>query len=140
MNRHSIRSHNLAICCLITKSPNLIIANISAFTVIHYFLLQLKSSPSTVTAEPKLTSDCPHPPAPPKSFQEGDVQKKITPWTNPGSVAVELFPGSSSTILTGVQHPSSLTGVGSGERGGMVLVASLLNKIPNLGGEKGCLH
>ena len=65
------------------------------------------------------------------------MQKKITPWTNPGSVAVELFPGSSSTVLASVQHPSFLTDLGSRGSGGLVLVASLLNKIPNLGGEDG---
>ena len=65
------------------------------------------------------------------------MQKKITPWTNPGSVVAELFPGSGLTTLSHVRRPSSPNDDGLAiERGGLVLVASLLNKIPNLGGEE----
>ena len=80
---------------------------------------------------------------------KGDVQKKITPWSNPGSIVVELFPGG-STILSPLPPRSHSggkedliqchrhTGDGTereGGGGGLVLVASLLNKIPNLGGK-----
>lgn len=60
----------------------------------------------------------------------GDVQKKITPWSNPGSVVAELFPGSVNPV-------SSTRSQRCGEKreGGLILVASLLNKIPNLGGK-----
>ena len=77
---------------------------------------------------------------------KSDVQKKITPWSNPGSAVVELFPG--CTILSPPLHSysggredlvqSQRHARGGTEReggGGLVLVASLLNKIPNLGGE-----
>lgn len=53
----------------------------------------------------------------------GDVQKKITRWVSGAGVLDELFPGSSSQDEGAGRHPS-----------GLVLVASLLNKIPNLGG------
>ena len=73
----------------------------------------------------------------PGALAEGDIQKKITPWTNPGSIAAELFPGSG---LSGTRHLSSQSNDSrASKRGGLVLVASLLNKIPNLGGE-GCAH
>ena len=93
------------------------------------------SSTNAESAELKLITDI----APAhRAMVEGDVQKKITPWTNPGSVAAELFPGSGSTTLSNAQHLSSPSDDSiAGERGGLVLVASLLNKIPNLGGE-GC--
>ena len=91
--------------------------------------------------EPKPTADA-APPAPasssdsPGPLAEGDVQKKITPWTNPGSVAAELFPGLGSAALGDTQRPSSSSDDSmTRERGGLVLVASLLNKIPNLGGK-----
>lgn len=75
---------------------------------------------------------------------EGDVQKKITPWSNPDSVVVELFP--ESTILSPPHsHSGGKEDLGQScrhaggrterEEGGLVLVASLLNKIPNMGGE-----
>lgn len=75
----------------------------------------------------------------------GDVQKKIIPYSNPSSIVVELFP--ESAILSpprshsGVKedlvqsHRHARGGTEREEGGGLVLVASLLNKIPNLGGE-----
>lgn len=55
----------------------------------------------------------------------GDVQKKITRWARGAGVLDELFPG----------LPSSSQDEGAGRQpSGLVLVASLLNKIPNLGG------
>lgn len=95
------------------------------------------SSTNAESVELKLNTDAA---SAPRAMAEGDVQKKITPWTNPGSVAAELFPGSGSTALSNAQHPSPPSDDNiAGERGGLVLVASLLNKIPNLGGE-GCPH
>ena len=100
-------------------------------------------STSAESAELKLPTDAA--PAPTSldsagALAEGDVQKKITPWTNPGSVVAELFPSSGSTALSNARHPSCPSDDSmAGERGGLVLVASLLNKIPNLGGE-GCAH
>ena len=103
------------------------------------------SSANAESAELKPTTDDVGTPAPSyldsrRALVEGDVQKKITPWTNPGSVAAELFPGSAATkALSSAQqlHPSSPSSDGSvtREKGGLILVASLLNKIPNLGGE-----
>ena len=105
------------------------------------------SSTNAESVELKPTTDNGGAPAPSyldsqRALVEGDVQKKITPWTNPGSVAAELFPGSaatkalSSTRLQKQQCPSSPSdGSMARERGGLILVASLLNKIPNLGGE-----
>lgn len=59
----------------------------------------------------------------------GDVQKKIMPWANPRSVVPELFPGATdSTSQPELQRRGEKRG------GGLILVASLLNKIPNLGG------
>ena len=82
-----------------------------------------------------MNNDTPAPPESSAALAEGDVQKKITPWTNPGSVAAELFPG--STILSnGAPRLSSQSRNREGERSGLVLVASLLNKIPNLGGKE----
>ena len=52
----------------------------------------------------------------------GNVQKKITPWTNSSEILKELFPE---------VHPSSNVGK---KHGGLILVASLLHKPPNLGG------
>ena len=57
--------------------------------------------------------------------EDGDVQKKITRWASKAAVLGELFPG-----LAVSQRAES--GAGSG---GLVLVASLLTKTPNLGGE-----
>lgn len=88
------------------------------------------------------------PPSSMATEREGDVQKKIMPWSNPASVVAELFPESSSLTmprldLTKSREEGSILcsprlrgeeGEGEGE-GGLVLVASLLNKIPNLGGE-----
>lgn len=55
----------------------------------------------------------------------GDVQKKITRWVSGAGVLDELFPESPSSQDEGAGKQPS----------GLVLVASLLNKIPNLGGE-----
>ena len=53
----------------------------------------------------------------------GDVQKKITPWASSSREAVaELFPGVQSVYGPGESHQ------------GLILVASLLQKLPNLGG------
>ena len=109
----------------------------------------MKSSTNTESAELKPTVDDVGAPAPSyldsrRALVEGDVQKKITPWTNPGSVAAELFPGSAATkALSSTQqlHPSSPSGGSvTREKGGLILVASLLNKIPNLGGEGAHAH
>ena len=56
----------------------------------------------------------------------GDVQKKITRWASGAGVLQELFPGLSQERE---ERPP----------GGLVVVASLLNKIPNLGGECVCV-
>jgi hypothetical protein len=118
------------------------------FTML-FSLLQLKSSSTNAeSAEVKQTTD----PAPSyvdsqRALVEGDVQKKITPWTNPSSVAAELFPGSTGTKALSssqqLQRPSSPPSDGgiAREKGGLILVASLLNKIPNLGGKgaSGCV-
>ena len=58
----------------------------------------------------------------------GDVQKKITPWSNPASVLNELFPKHSPHSLQQAARMQS----------NLVLVASLLHKAPNLGG-KNCI-
>lgn len=56
-----------------------------------------------------------------------DVQKKITPWSsNSDTIMTELFPN--DPIVTSTTKNS-----GGGE---LILVASLLNKPPNLGGIK----
>ena len=56
--------------------------------------------------------------------REGDVQKKITRWASGAGVLEELFPG--VALSHGVEPEREL--------GRLVLVASLLSKIPNLGG------
>ena len=53
---------------------------------------------------------------------EGDMQKKITRWASGVGVQQELFPGLSQETE---ELPTE----------GLVVVASLLNKIPNLGGQ-----
>ncbi|CAI8004823.1 Probable methyltransferase TARBP1 [Geodia barretti] len=52
----------------------------------------------------------------------GDIQKKITRWASGAGVMEELFPGRRLPVET------------SKVAGGLVVVASLLTKIPNLGG------
>ena len=54
-----------------------------------------------------------------------DVQKKITPWASGVGVLEELFPG----LPASAHQPATAAG---GRR--LVVVASLLQKIPNLGG------
>lgn len=51
---------------------------------------------------------------------EGDIQKKLTRWSSGAGVMSELFPG----------HPVQPVL----EPAGLVVVASLLTKTPNLGG------
>ena len=53
-----------------------------------------------------------------------DVQKKITRWASGPGVLEELFPGQ-----------RLMEGEGEMKSGGLILVASLLTKVPNLGGE-----
>ena len=93
--------------------PNL---NIS-FCSSNPFLLQLKSK--TNGASETLTL------APSTSSQSSDVQKKITPWSNPKTVVNELFPESLST-LSGMQEKDI--------NSEMILVTTLLSKLPNIGG------
>ena len=57
--------------------------------------------------------------------REGDMQKKITRWTSGAGVRQELFPQLSHDLSHDMRGRPT---------GGLVLVASLLNKIPNLGG------
>jgi len=61
--------------------------------------------------------------------ESGDVQKKITPWSSAAGVLEELFP--KQPLLTMAEsaqdHP-----------GGLVLVACLVSKVPNLGGMSAC--
>ena len=59
-----------------------------------------------------------------------DIQKKIVPWTNPAAVVNELFPDCLS--VSGLANGNSV-GEG-GHKGGLVLVAALLSKAPNIGG------
>ena len=55
----------------------------------------------------------------------GDIQKKITRWTNGVSVLDEL----------GLKPPDQQQQhTSNNDGGGLVVVASLLNKIPNIGG------
>lgn len=64
----------------------------------------------------------------PETASSGDVQKKITPWSNAAGVLDELFP--EQPLLTALES----TGRRSSHSGGLVLVASLVSKTPNLGG------
>ncbi len=58
----------------------------------------------------------------------GNVQKKITPWSNAAGAVSELFPKHSP-------NPVVLGSGGGGARSlGLVLVATLLHKTPNVGG------
>lgn len=90
---------------------------ISLYTcqILHYLYMQLGSkNGSTSESESHLSSNT-------------DIQKKITPWSNPRTVVKELFPDSSTNLLmAGTQEESSSNG--------LVLVTSLLSKIPNIGG------
>ena len=54
--------------------------------------------------------------------EKGDIQKKITRWASGAGVLEELFPGQRLPLET------------KQVSGGLVVVASLLTKIPNLGG------
>lgn len=59
-----------------------------------------------------------------------DIQKKIVPWTNPAAAVNELFPDClPGKAAASIEEPS---------KGGLVLVASLLNKAPNIGGKLEC--
>ena len=72
------------------------------------------------------TNDSATPPATTEAAT-GDVQKKITPWTDAAQVLSELFP----------KHPPPIQQLNEAKEpgaGGLVLVASLLHKAPNLGG------
>lgn len=64
----------------------------------------------------------------------GDVQKKISLLSNPSALVGELFPHSA-----GVSSFLGLVSGGESEatsrRSGLVLVASLVSKTPNLGGK-----
>ena len=117
----------------------------SSFDFICSSSFQLKSTNAAEYVELK-PGDCPIDNATVSSgAAKGDIQKKITPWSNPGSVVVELFPGSTSLSppphsYSGgrkdlVQSHRHTGGETEREEGGLVLVASLLNKLPNLGGE-----
>lgn len=77
-----------------------------------------------------------------------DVQKKFTMLSNPLAVAKELFPHSSEEhpFISSLSNPLMSGDEGRGEdvrrsgtavqRGsGLVLVASLVTKVPNLGGK-----
>ena len=63
--------------------------------------------------------------SPSTNTQSSDIQKKITPWSNPKTVVSELFPDSLST-MSDVQEKST--------NSEMILVTSLLSKLPNIGG------
>ncbi|XP_064403446.1 probable methyltransferase TARBP1 isoform X4 [Halichondria panicea] len=63
----------------------------------------------------------------PSSTSGSDIQKKITPWSNPTTVVNELFPNSLSGLsLAGQQD--------KGDISGLILVTTLLSKVPNIGG------
>ena len=107
---------------------------VTSLTTLLLILLQLKASLADAESAQLIT---------PRQQNEdttavaaslgGDVQKKITPWSNPGSVVAELFPGSVN-LASPVSSTRSLR-CGEKREGGLILVASLLNKIPNLGGK-----
>ena len=61
-----------------------------------------------------------------------DVQKKITPWSSSSDTIMnELFPDQSDCPVTSNKKPAG---------GQLILVASLLNKPPNLGGKNLYTH
>ena len=69
-----------------------------------------------------------------------DVQKKISLLSNPSAILQELFPH--SDCLAAIVASLSEEGGGQargvhhqGTKSGLVVVASLLSKIPNLGGK-----
>lgn len=58
----------------------------------------------------------------------GDVQKKVTPWSNAAGAVNELFPKQSPlSVVPGCGQASTSSS-------GLILVATLLHKAPNLGG------
>ena len=76
---------------------------------------------------------------------DSDVQKKISMLSNPRSLSNELFPHwqDLSVLLTAAQGAGEgeEEGGGAGEqcrrRSGLIVVASLVSKVPNLGGRCG---
>ncbi len=65
------------------------------------------------------------------STSGSDIQKKITPWSNPITVVNELFPNSLSGLSVAGQQDK-------GDISGLILVTTLLSKVPNIGGQ--CMH
>ncbi len=64
----------------------------------------------------------------PSSTSSSDIQKKITPWSNPTTVVNELFPDSLFGLSAAGQQ-------NKGDISGLILVTSLLSKVPNIGGK-----
>ena len=61
-----------------------------------------------------------------KEEDDGDVQRKITPWNKSQEILSELFPGAIQHSLEKKRQSEAAAG--------LVLVASLVQKPPNLGG------
>ena len=64
------------------------------------------------------------------------MQKKITPWTSAAEAMSELFPGVAHWLPRSWDCLGEGGGEGGGERtrGKLILVASLISKAANLGG------
>lgn len=92
--------------------------------------MQLRSAGgAAATLAPSLT--------PPHGNGNPDVQKKVSPLGNPRLLAGELFPHweETSALVVGGGAGGGAEGGGGEGRSGLVVVASLVTKAPNLGGK-----